>query len=264
MFGFMTVAIVTGLRDLPDASGATLATVLPAFAVIFVAALIRHDPHGAWPFFLAGLLAPGISQILFTKSVQEIGASRVSVTVGAAPLAAVTIAILFLGEPIRLPLLLGAVAIVAGGAVLVMERGRPEHLRARGIAFAAATALLFATRDNVVRAMHGHAAPETAGAAILFAGVVVASLWTRRLPTKLELRKLAPAGLLFGVSYICLFEAYWRGRVTVVSPLVATESLFGVALAALLVRHTEGMGRRIAVGAVLVVIGGAIIGAAAG
>ena len=42
------------------------------------------------------------------------------------------------------------------------------------------------------------------------------SLWTRRLPTKLELRKLAPAGLLFGVSYICLFEAYWRGRVTVV------------------------------------------------
>ena len=109
----------------------------------------------------------------------------------------------------------------------------------------------------------GHALGIVA-AAILFAGVVVSSLWTRRLPTRLELRKLAPAGLLFGISYICLFEAYWRGRVTVVSPLVATESLFGVALAALLIRHTEGMGRRIAVGALLVVIGGAIIGASAG
>ena len=30
--------------------------------------------------------------------------------------------------------------------------------------------------------------------------------------------------------YVCLFEAYFRGRVTVVSPLVATESLWGVAL----------------------------------
>jgi uncharacterized membrane protein len=61
---------------------------------------------------------------------------------------------------------------------------------------------------------------------------------------------------------VCLFEAYWRGRVTVVSPLVATESLWGVLLSALLIRHTEGMGRRIAVGALLVVAGGAIIGAA--
>ena len=63
--------------------------------------------------------------------------------------------------------------------------------------------------------------------------------------------------MLFGLSYVCLFEAYWRGRVTVVSPLVATESLWGVALSALLIRHTEGMGRRLALGALLIVAGGA-------
>jgi uncharacterized membrane protein len=66
---------------------------------------------------------------------------------------------------------------------------------------------------------------------------------------------------MFGLSYVLLFEAYWRGRVTVVSPLVATESLWGVVLSALLIRHTEGMGRRLALGAVLVVAGGALIGA---
>jgi uncharacterized membrane protein len=75
-----------------------------------------------------------------------------------------------------------------------------------------------------------------------------------------ELKRLAPAGVMFGLSYVLLFEAYWRGRVTVVSPLVATESLWGVLLAALLVRHTEGMGRRLALGALLVVAGGAVIG----
>jgi drug/metabolite transporter (DMT)-like permease len=67
----------------------------------------------------------------------------------------------------------------------------------------------------------------------------------------------------FGVSYVCLFEAYARGRVEVVSPLVATESLWGVALSALLLRRSEGVGRRLALGAVLVVAGGATIGAVA-
>jgi uncharacterized membrane protein len=65
----------------------------------------------------------------------------------------------------------------------------------------------------------------------------------------------------FGLSYVCLFEAYYRGRVTVVSPLVATESLWGVLLSLLLLRHSEVVGRRLALGAVLVVAGGALIGA---
>jgi uncharacterized membrane protein len=100
-----------------------------------------------------------------------------------------------------------------------------------------------------------------AAAATLLAGTVVAVLWTRRAPTATELRRLAPAGLLFGLSYVLLFEAYFHGRVTVVSPLVATESLWGVGLSALLIRHSEGMGRRIALGALLVVAGSAVIGA---
>jgi drug/metabolite transporter (DMT)-like permease len=68
-------------------------------------------------------------------------------------------------------------------------------------------------------------------------------------------------GLLFGLSYVCLFEAYGRGRVTVVSPLVATETLWGVGLSVLLLRRTELVGRRLALGALLIVSGSALIGA---
>ena len=261
LFGGMTIAVRIGLRDGGDAGGAALATVLPALAVALVAATFRHDVHRVWPFFLAGLLAPGASQILFTLGIREIGASRTSVTVGAAPLAAVAIALVFLGEPLRIPLVVGALGVVAGGVLLAAERDRPGHLRGRGLLYAAAAAALFATRDNLVRALHAQASPETAAAATLVAGTIVAALWARRPPTKRELGRLAPAGILFGLSYVCLFEAYWRGRVTVVSPLVATESLWGVALAALLIRQTEGMGRRLALGALLIVAGGAIIGA---
>jgi drug/metabolite transporter (DMT)-like permease len=261
LFGAMTVSVRLALRDGDDAAAVALATVLPAFAVALLAATVRHDAHGAWPFLLAGLLAPGASQLLFTLAIREAGASRTSVTVGAAPLAAGAIAVVFLGEPLRLALVVGALGVVAGGVLLAAERDRPEHVRALGLAFAVGATVLFATRDNLVRALHGHSTPETAAAATLLAGVVVALAAARRVPGRDELRRLAPAGVFFGLSYVCLFEAYFRGRVTVVSPLVATESLWGVLLSALLIRRTEGVGRRLALGALLVVAGGAVIGA---
>src|SRR5437868_716669 len=130
LFGAMTVAVRLGLRGLEDAQAVALATIIPALGVALVAAGVRHDVHGIWPFLLAGLIAPGGSQVLFTLAVREIGASRTSVALGAAPLVAVVIAILFLAEPVRAPLLLGALAIVSGGILLAAERDRPGHLPA--------------------------------------------------------------------------------------------------------------------------------------
>jgi drug/metabolite transporter (DMT)-like permease len=262
LFGAMTVAIRIALRD-GETRAAALATILSALAVALVAAALRPAFGGAWPFLLAGLLAPGASQILFTRAIQETGASRTSVTVGAAPLVAVAIALVFLGEPVSAPLILGAVAIVGGGALLALERSRPERFKPIGLVYAALAAVLFATRDNIVRALHGDATPETAAAATLLAGAVVAALWTRRAPTVTELGRFAPAGAMFGLSYLCLFAAYYHGRVTVVSPLVATESLWGVAFSALLLGGSEHVGARIVAGAVLIVAGGVLIGAAA-
>jgi len=261
LFGAMTVAVRRGLAE-TGVAVATLSTLVPALAVTLVAAAVRPDLHGAWPFLLAGLLSPGGSQILFTTAIRAVGASRTSVTVGVAPLVAVGIALVFLHEPLRWPLLLGAGAIVCGGVLLVAERRRPEHLRRHGIALAAGATVFFATRDNLVRALHAHAHPGPAAAATMLAGAAVAAVWARRAPTRRELARFTPAGLCFGLSYVSLFEAYFRGRVTVVSPLVATESLWGVGLAWLLFRRSEAVGRRLAVGAVLVVAGGVLIGVA--
>jgi drug/metabolite transporter, DME family len=261
LFGATVVAIRLGLGG-SDPGAATLATMLPATAVTLVAAAATGpDLHGLWPFLLLGLLAPGSSQILFTLAVREVGASRTSVAVGGAPLVAVAIALVFLDEPLRVPLAAGALLVVAGGVALLSERERPGHLRLVGVVFAVGCVVLFAVRDNLARALHAHASAESAAAATMLAGTLVALAYVRRLPTREELRRLAPAGASFGVSYVFLFEAYFRGRVTVVSPLVATESLWGVGLSALVLGRIEGVGRRLALGAVLVVAGGALIGA---
>ncbi|HEY3183513.1 MAG TPA: DMT family transporter [Gaiellaceae bacterium] len=259
LFGAMTVAVRMGIKGM-RAETAAVATMLPALAIALAAALPRGGWADAWPFFLAGLVAPGASQILFALSIREAGPARSSVAVGTAPLVAVVLAVLLLDEPLKPPLVAGAVLVVGGGIALVWERDRPEHVRAVALLYAVGATVLFASRDALVRALHAHANPETAAAATLVAGTIVA-LAAAGPPRRDEVRRLAPAGILFGVSYLCLFEAYFRGRVTVVSPLVATESLWGVGLSALVLRRTEGVGRRLALGAVLVVAGGALIGA---
>lgn len=264
LFGAMTVFVRIGLRRAPEAALATLATILPALAVSLVSAgIVGGGGAGrAWPFALAGLLAPGGSQILFTLAVGTVGASRTSVVVGGAPLVAVTIALVALREPLSPPLLAGALLIVAGGAALVSEPGRPQHLRASGLALAAGAAALFATRDNLVRwlADAGASAPPVAAAATLASGAVVAALYARRLPSLRTQLAFLPAGICFGLSYVALFEAYYRGRVTVVSPLVASETLWGVGLSVLLLRRSELVGGRLVAGAALIVAGGALIG----
>ncbi|HSP74160.1 MAG TPA: DMT family transporter [Gaiellaceae bacterium] len=266
LFGLMTVLVRVALRRAPEPRDAPAALILPALAIAVVAAA-AIDPGGvedAWPFALAGLLAPGASQIFFMLAVGAVGASRTSVVVGTAPLVSVAIALAWLGEPLSAPLLLGAVLVVAGGIALVGERGRPEHLRVAGLVSAAVCTVLFATRDNLVRrfAVDPHSVPAgTANAAALAAGALVALAYARRLPPARTLLSFLPAGACFGISYVLLFEAFYRGRVEVVAPLVATESLWGVGLAALVLRRSELVGRRLAVGAVLVVAGGALIGA---
>jgi drug/metabolite transporter (DMT)-like permease len=259
-FGAMTVSIRIGLRSGAGAATATLATLLPAVVVALVATIPRHDAHHAWAFFLAGLIAPGCSQILFTLSIREAGASRTSVAVATAPLFAVAIALLFLDEPVEVALVLGALAIVGGAIALVTESERPEHVRLAGLLFALGSSVCFAVRDNLARALHADASPETAAAAALLAGTLLALVWARRLPSRSEIRPFAPAGLFFGLSYVCLFEAYFHGPVTVVSPLVATECLWGVGLSAAVLGASERINARLVTGALLVVLGGVLIG----
>jgi drug/metabolite transporter (DMT)-like permease len=264
----MSVALRIALARDRDVAYGTLATAGTALAVAVVAAAAEAPSRGlhlggAWPFLLAGLLSPGAAQILVTLAIRESGASRVSMVLGTAPLVSVTIALVVLGEPARAPLLAGAVLVVAGAVELARERDRPAHLSRAGLLSAFGGVVLFATRDNFVRHLvvgRTSVPPAVAAATALLGGTLLVLAWTRQGVSRRWLR-FVPAGLLFGGSYISLFEAYYRGRVTVVAPLVAVESLVGVGLSVLLLRESELVGRRLVLGAGLIVAGGALIGA---
>lgn len=263
----MSVALRMALDRDPDVALGTLATAGTALVVALVAATAEAPARGlhlasALPFLLAGLLSPGAAQILVTTAIRESGSARVSMIFGTAPLVSVTIALVFLNEPASAPLILGAVLIVAGGVLLARESERPAHLNRLGLVFAFAGATLFAIRDNVVRHLAVDSTvvpPAVAAAAALLGGTVLIAVWAREGIGRRWIPFL-PAGVLFGASYVALFEAFYRGRVTIVAPLVAIESLVGVGLSAVLLRDSELVGKRLIFAAALIVAGGALIG----
>jgi drug/metabolite transporter (DMT)-like permease len=269
LFGAMPVAVRFALVTplVPAAVGALLMQI-GTFGVLCVAAAIQGGVtlSGAWPFVLAGAIAPGLSNLFITLGIREAGSSRASVAFGTAPLFAVTLAVLVFGERPDAAVLVGAALIVCGGIALALESDRPAHVRRIGIAFALAGAALFALRDNLVRdqSLDTDIPSMTAGAVMLASSLVVTSavvlarghrvLW----PSRVVGRWLLP-GAFVGLSYVALFEAFYRGTVSVVAPIVATESLFGVVFSALVLRRSERVGPRLVAGAALVVTGGALI-----
>jgi drug/metabolite transporter (DMT)-like permease len=268
-FGAMPVAVRFALaHPLPVALG-TLLLQAATLGVLLVAAAIQGGVtlHGIGPFLLAGIIAPGASQLFITTGIREAGSSRASVAFGTAPLFAVVLAVVAFDEHPSAGVVVGACLVVAGGIALAFEKDRPAHIRRIGIAYALAGAALFALRDNIVRhlSLDTHVPSMTAGAATLITAIVVTALVAavRRdfVPAApgAAARWLLP-GALVGFAYVALFAAFYRGTVSVVAPIVGTESLFGVAFSALFLHQTERVGPRLVLGAALVVAGGVLIG----
>ncbi|HEX2044137.1 MAG TPA: DMT family transporter [Gaiellaceae bacterium] len=275
LFGALAVAVRAGLRRRPDAEvGALVVALVGCVLAVIVAAPVAAvegvEPAGLWAFALVGAIVPGASQILFVRAIRDIGASRTAVLIGTAPVLSAGLAIAFLDEPFRGALAVATVAIVLGGVLLAWERERPPGFRLVGAALALAAAALFAVRDNVVRwaSLESGVQPLLAAAVSLAAAALVLLVYlaaARREPLGPLVRPAAgafvPAGVCLGLAYIALLLALDAGEVTVVAPLNATQSLWGVLLAAAFLPRAEAVGPRLVLAAVLVVVGGALVGA---
>jgi len=270
----MTVAVRAGLERVPDPAAGALVTAGVGFVVTLPMSLAATGLDGVttsdlWPFLAAGLIAPGAAGLLFSLAVQLTGAARSAVLVTAAPLLAAVPAFLLLGEPFHVALAAGAALIVAGGIVLGGERLDESGFRRAGLLVALAAAALIAVRDNFARwaAKHYDVSGLAAGSAALAGAVVLLLAYLlvvrggRAFPSiSRAFRPFLLAGLLIGAAYAALLEALTRGRVTVVTPLYATESFWTVLLAAVFLGRRERIGARLLLAAGLMIGGAALIG----
>jgi len=275
LFGALAVAVRWGLsRGVPAEVGASVTAVV-ALVVVSAIGLAtgafagRIDARDVLVFAAIGAGVPGLSQIAFVQAIRHAGAARTAVLIGVAPLLSFVLAAAFLGESVNAGLISGAALIVAAGASLSFERRKPPGYQALGALLAVICAGLFAVRDTLVRWASGEAVldPLVRTVVSLAAAALVVGTWTwltrrSRAPVQKSaaLRSFAPAGICLGAAYLCLIVALDRGRVTIVAPLNATQSLWGVIFAAALLGRREAIGPRLLAAAVLVVAGGVLIG----
>ena len=276
LFGGFLVAVRTALRGRASPALGAFGLIVVALGVAVVASMVPGlDRDGLSVQDVAGLLVagaivPGVSHVLFVRAIRDAGPSRSGVIVGTAPLASILIAVVILHEPLQPVAVVGAALIVAGSAALAWERARPSGFKAVGLAVAAVVAVLFAIRDNLIRATAdgGGLPPAQSTAVTLGAAAVVVSIILalddgerlRRRQVVEAVRAFAPAGLLFGIAYIALVAALDHASVAVVSPLNATQSLWAILFSAALLGRSDAVGRRVVVAGVCVVLGAMAIG----
>lgn len=274
-FGALAVAVRAGLARSPEAELGPLVISVVACGIVASAAAATGafadaSLADAWPFVAIGAGVPGASQLLFVRAIRDAGPSRAAVLIGTAPVISAALAVAFLDEPLRPELGVATILIVIGGVALTGEGSRPAGFKVVGAALALTCALAFAGRDNLVRAVarDGDLPPLVAttaslGGASLALLLYVAVTGRGRIPAgrlRGALVAFIPAAVCLAAAYGALLEAFDRGRVTVVAPLNATQSLWAVVLSALVLGKSEAIGRRLLVAAVLIVAGSALIG----
>jgi drug/metabolite transporter (DMT)-like permease len=275
LFGAFAVTIRHGLSHGVQVEIGATVTAVTGFLVVTAIALVSGafgDHIGVRDtvvFAAIGAGVPGLSQIAFTQSVRHAGAARTAVLIGVAPLLSFGLAAIFLGESLNAGLVAGAALIVVSCASLSFDRRRPEGFRRLGVVLAVVCAGLFAVRDTLVRWASGDATldPVVRTVVSLGAAAIVLAAWcalTQRTRPSMRVRDaikpFLPAGVCLGAAYLCVIVALDRGRVTVVAPLNATQSLWGVIFAAAFMGKREAIGPRLVAAAVLVVAGGVLIG----
>lgn len=267
LLGTAVVLANVGLRTLHPARGALIS--IPSTTLLFwllAPFLLRGDGWNAKAFVIfaaVGIVFPAVVTLLNFASNRLTGATIAGTVSSTTPLFAVLVAILFLGEPLTATAAAGTAAIVLGViAFTARDGGRSRQW--------AAWALLLPLAGAAIR---GGAQAAVKGGLALWPDPFVAVLvgYTVSCVTIFaSSRALAPAGaaqfdrrgvlwfiavgMCNGAGMLAMYAALSHGKVSVVSPLVASYPLFTLALSALFLRD-ERFGPRVLLGVALTVAG---------
>lgn len=215
----------------------------------------------------AALLSPFLARVALYMGFARLGLSRPTVAAGTSPLFAATLAILFLGEPATAKLLLGTVATTAGIVLLTYGKLPRSDWRKIHLFFPLFAAFCFGARDVVARfGVRGFPSPLVAAALAPSVACVLLSFlfWagTGEYRFRLERRALpylGSAALTYVLAYFSMFSALSSEYVVVVSPLIHSTPLFTLLWSYLFLRKEERLDAHVILGAVLVVLGVAVI-----
>lgn len=276
-WGFVPILIKRGLSVGGSALQATVSIVFVdtvLFWAVLVAtaggaALVGIDVRTAVIFLGGGAVGTAVGRLASFVGVRRVGASVNTAGLNTRPLFATIIALIWLGEPVGSLVAGGIVILTAGLVVLALSKGgditgwRPWELIfpiGGALAFAFGNVVrrfgLTTTEATTVQAI----AINESGALVALTGFVLATgRWDIFTASRRSHAYFAVTGGLVALGLFTLFEAFDRGPVAIVDPLVGTSTLVTTVLAYFLLGDLERVTRGIVAGAVLVVVGATLI-----
>jgi drug/metabolite transporter (DMT)-like permease len=265
LFGAALVFTQRGLRTLPALDGARVS--IPATAALLLClAPFQLDPTGASAaalgiFAAVGLFFPAGVTLLVFESNRRMGPSITGAVSGTTPVFAILGAVVALGEPLTAPVVAGTAAVIAGIALVSSAaRSRPGWTRTALLLPLAAAVLRGLAQPGVRLGLDLWPSPFAAALVGYSASAVSVLAFARSRGSRLATLHPAGAGwfVLAGVcngsAVLAMYAALARGRVSVVSPIVAAHPVATLALGALLLRG-EVTGVRLVAGVALTVAG---------
>ena len=278
-FAASAVSVRVATQRIP-APTATLFTVLTSLPIAMAPAIALHHSEMleqslkayGW-FAVMALLAYPLATVFLNVSIKLVSASRSSPFQSLQPIIAFTLGTLFLEEEPGLLVAVGTPVIVAGLALVLTSRASRDPSQGFGrthffgYLLAAGSAAAFSTRDVISRHVVSGVAPAlvTSVYTIIFGSVMLLFL---TLPSAIRSFRGVPfrftsmcilAGVFQGIANISLFQALSLAPVTVVSPTLATQSLFVLAIAHFTLSRLESITIPLVVGTALTVAGVAFV-----
>jgi uncharacterized membrane protein len=269
-----TIFIRQGLRGYGPYTGVWINMAVGAvclwIGVLFTGGLGRPTPTAVALFVLAGLIGTVAGRLLRFFAIEAVGASITGAFMNVTPLVSSGLAILFLGERVTLPIVLGTLVIVAG-ATLLSTGGRSLGVRPAQLWLPILSATCFGIVAILRKlGLSGMApVPGTAvnvtTALVVFTAFLVASGQREAMVCRgRSLVYFLAAGLTENLGVFLVVLALSVGTVSVVAPLTNVTPLFVIIFSLLFLRGVESLNGRVVAGSALIVVGACLITALGG
>jgi uncharacterized membrane protein len=221
-------------------------------------------------FVFSGIVAAGIGSLFFYNGVDRMGASVCTAITNTRPLFVVVLAVVFIGENITVPGMIGVILVVIGVVLITRSKGgNISGWRKSDVAFPLIAALLFAV-GNVVRKFGFIVEPISAIQALAIneiAALVTVGIYGIWVGRGHELYKgnvksyqnFLLSGIFVFFALFLLFQALIIGPVSIADPLLGTAPLFTVLIAVVLLGKVERVTKTLIIGTLLIIIGIALL-----
>lgn len=216
----------------------------------------------AVPFFvLSGLIGTVGGRLARFLGIEKVGAPVAAAINNLNPFIATGLAIVFLGERVTLPILLGT-SVIVGGTVLLSLSGRQVGFRLRHLVYPFTAACCFGV-VAIIRKLGLAQTGPLFGAAVNMTAALIAYSAFLAVTSSLHVMRcqgrslwyFVAAGVAENTGVSLLIVALSLGHVSIVSPLAGTAPLFVLPMTRVFLRGIESLTWRIVVGSVLIVCG---------